>query len=176
MTTTLMRDLAVERAGVLSGAEKQTQKRTSGGFASALRAEGDAAPSKQELLEVLSERSRNTVELMKRKGSMEKDEWVELLEDLLGNRVITEEEFDWTAFDVAMAPHLLKKDGARNIQWTGDPMEDLQRVLLELKKERALRELEFRDQVGSEVSAVPRPTEQEDACEKVLNLLRLLLA
>lgn len=196
MTTTFMRDLSIERAGLFPTAGQGVQKSASTGFAAALQAERTAAPTKQELLEALSERSKEVLALLKSGGQVEKEDWTALMQELRDNGAITQEEYDWTNFELILSPIPTGKDGKpvsglihrsdreaeywetlrQFEQWPGNPLDYLDMWLLSLKKERGLLELEYRNQLGHDTSAFSGFDKQANACNKVAGLIRDLLA
>ena len=197
MTTTFMRDLSIERAGLFPTAGQGVQKSASTGFAAALQAERTtAAPTKQELLEALSERSKEVLALLKSGGQVEKEDWTALMQELRDTGAITQEEYDWTNFELILSPIPTGKDGKpvsglihrgdreaeywetlrQFEQWPGNPLDYLDMWLLSLKKERGLLDLEYRNQLGHDMSAFSGFDKQANACNKVTGLIRDLLA
>ena len=197
MTTTFMRDLSIERAGLFPTAGQGVQKSASTGFAAALQAERTtAAPTKQELLEALSERSKEVLALLKSGGQVEKEDWTALMQELRDTGAITQEEYDWTNFELILSPIPTGKDGKpvsglihrgdreaeywetlrQFEQWPGNPLDYLDMWLLSLKKERGLLELEYRNPLGHDTYAFSGFDKQANACNKVRGLIRDLLA
>lgn len=193
MTTSLMRDLAIDRAGLFPAASQTAQKSGSVSFATALQAEQSAAPTKQELLEALSERSRKVLELLKSGGQVQKEDWTALMGELRDSGAITQEEYDWTNFELILSPIPVKQDGQVGLissgdrgdeyretlrqfeQWPGDPLEYLDMWLLALKKEKGLLEVEYRNQPGYHAASLSAFDLQASACGKVAGLIRDLL-
>lgn len=187
MTTSLIRDLAIDRAGLFPAASQTAQKSSSVSFAAALQAEQSAAPTKQELLEALSEHSKEVLALLKSGGKVEKEDWMALMGELRDSGAITQEEYDWTNFELVLTPiqtGLISYGDRGNEyretlrqfeQWPGDPLEYLDMWLLALKKEKGLLEVEYRNQPGYHSASLSAFDLQASACGKVAGLIRDLL-
>lgn len=188
MKLALSCDHIIERAKLAPQAGRQLSNTSSSGFNGTLEAERSTAPNKRELLETLSERSKKIVELLKSGDKVDKEDWMELMGELRDQGAITEDEYGWTNFELAVSPVKTGlvtygdqgseyRETLRSFQeWPGDPLEYLDMWLLAVQKEKALLEVESRKQLGYDPAAFSGFDKQSAACGKVASLVRALMA
>ncbi len=200
MSMKVSSDYVLDRIGLTYQAQGTAGKTEE--FSAALQQELQSAVSdRQEILDSLSERAKDTLNLLKNSGDkVEEEDWLALLEELKDAGAISESDFTYTRTDLQLIPipakmvdgkfvqlitepvlsessHSHMSEALRKlIEWPCDPLNMLDQWELLLKKWKGNLMVDCRGQLGCDMaSAFSGLDAQAGACSRVAQVVRALI-